>query len=449
MDEQNLNTMKYQVRRWIIPIILVLFGNFFDSMAQSGFSVVHGESDAISYTYGELFYRQYGVELSVNEGVEQSYLICDTLIDDGCAGVAYSNYGVEYGDTLQAGLYVLRRYSHAARYGYDSLMVHRLMVYPSLSTYDTLLLAASALGPYMAGESVDTLYSSHGCDSVVYRMVYAVECPADHWEEAPYGVSEVPFSPPEIVVAPSLEGLSMSVNAPPQLTVGIAEHVEWLLVAGTDTFECIGSALAEYPPCGNGYVATDGDGNVYETVRVGADCWLKGNVYSTHYAGTGSPIPVAEIFSADFVSDTVSNLWHYGRMYSWYSAVGLPENSTDPPLSNADGEVQGACPVGWHLPSRREIASLQSYDSPSLKATGNFWIGETPVNDSGFSMMPGGLYNAALARYEKLKTHAYIWTSDMESSLNGCAAYLQYICSELETVCFDKKNKCSVRCAKD
>ena len=446
-----MRTHCLQKKGYYILLMMMLFfsGLFPKGWAQSGFSVLHGDSGGASYTFGQPFYRQFQSEIAVNEGVEQSYLLRDTIVDDGCEGVAYNNFGIEYGDTLEEGTYLFRKYSHAARNGYDSVFVHLLTIHPYTVTYDTLLLAESDLGSYAVGESVDSLYSVHGCDSVVFRMVYAVACPPDYLTTAPYGVAEVPFSMVEPNVTPSLEGISVSSDAPPLLAVGTPVLVSWLLEVGTDTFRCEQNVRVDYPPCGDGFTAEDGDGNVYETVRIGADCWLKGNVRTTHYAGTGEPIPVADVFHADLYADTVANLLDYGRLYSWYSAVGLPENSTEAPPSNADGEVQGVCPVGWHIPTTAELSLLQRYDGAELKAVGDLWVGEVPNDASHWSAVPGGMYNAARNRYEELRTCARLWLSDATPLNMANAAYLQYVCSELGINCLSKTNGCSVRCAKD
>lgn len=441
----------FHKKRYCILLLMMLFfsGLFPKGWAQSGFSFLHGDSGGASYTFGQPFYHQYHSEIEVSEGVEQSYLLRDTVVDDGCERVAYTNFGVEYGDTLEAGIYQSRKYMYAARKGYDSVFVLFLTVHPSTETYDTLLLAESELGSYPVGASVDSLYSIHGCDSVVFRMVYAVVCPPDYLTVAPYGVAEVPLLMVEPVVTPSLEGVTISSDAPPLLSVGTPVHVSWLLSVGIDTFRCVQNVLVDYPPCGGGFMVEDGDGNVYETVRVGADCWLKGNVRATHYAGTGDTIPVASIFRADLYPDTMANLQDYGRLYSWYSAVGLPEDSIGLPPANAAGEVQGVCPVGWHIPTVAELSALQRYDGAELKAVGDLWMGEVPNDTSHWSVVPGGLYNSTLNRYEGLRTSARLWLSDDASPTMANSAFLRYVCSELEINSLNKTDGCSVRCVKD
>lgn len=429
--------------------MLCLLGLFPRGWAQSGFSVLHGDSGSTSYTLGQPFYRQYYSAIFVSEGVEQGYLLQDTIMDDGCAGIEYDNFGIVYGDTLEAGLYYTKKYMPSARDGYDSIFIHRLWVYPISVAYDTLLLEESELGEYAVGASVDSLYSSHGCDSVVFRMVYAVACPSDYLTTAPYGVATMPFPSEGLSVSPSSEGLVVISDAPPLIVVGTPQMVTWLLMTANDTFHCAQSVWAKFPPCGDGFTAVDGDGNIYETVRVGADCWMKGNVYSRHYAGSGDEIPVADIYHSDLFPDTLETLQNYGRLYSWYSAVGLCEGCIELPPSNADGEVQGVCPEGWHIPTLSEMLALQLYDGPELKATGNLWIGEIPNDASRFSIVPGGLYNAVLNRCESLKAYAYLWSVDGESAEVAEAGYLPYVCGDFEFISLNKSNGCSVRCIKD
>ena len=443
------NHSQEEIRHYIVIGVMLFLWLIPKGWAQSGFSVLHGDSGGTSYTFGQPFYRQYYSEIYVNEGVEQGYLLQDTVVDDVCAGVEYDNFGIAYGDTLEAGLYCTRKYVHHARDGCDSVFVHHLRVYPVTVLYDTLLLAESELGGYTVGGSVDSLHSSHGCDSVVFRMVYVVACPADYLATAPYGVAAVPFPSEGMSVTPSQEGLAIVSDAPPLLTVGTDGQVTWLVVTASDTFRCVQHVRADFPPCGDGFTAVDGDGNVYETVRVGADCWMRGNVYSRHYAGSGDEIPVADIYRANLSSDTIENLLSYGRLYSWYSALGVEEGSTSSPPANADGEVQGVCPTGWHIPTLSEMAALQLYDGAELKATGALWIGEVPNDASRFSIVPGGMYNAALRRFENLKAYAYLWSADRVSSSVASAGCLPYVCDDFRFISLQKSNGCSVRCTKD
>lgn len=100
---------------------------------------------------------------------------------------------------------------------------------------------------------------------------------------------------------------------------------------------------------------TDYDGNVYNTVQIGSQCWMQTNLRSTKYAN-GEDIPDfvhSEIGMEDPAKDTL-----YGYLYNWGAAMHGAEGSA----TNPSG-VQGICPDGWHLPSLDEFRQLVDYVS--------------------------------------------------------------------------------------
>ena len=102
-------------------------------------------------------------------------------------------------------------------------------------------------------------------------------------------------------------------------------------------------------PCPNDTLVTDFDGNVYHTVQIGLQCWLRENLRSTHYAD-GSYF--SEMYYANNDSSTLAL---YGRLYKWNTVMHGAESSEVP------GAVQGVCPDGWHLPSKVEYDTLIDY----------------------------------------------------------------------------------------
>lgn len=102
-------------------------------------------------------------------------------------------------------------------------------------------------------------------------------------------------------------------------------------------------------PCPNDTLVTDFDGNVYHTVQIGEQCWLRENLRSTHYAD-GSYF--SEMYYANNDSSTLAL---YGRLYKWNTVMHGAESSEVP------GAVQGLCPDGWHLPSKVEYDTLIDY----------------------------------------------------------------------------------------
>ena len=119
--------------------------------------------------------------------------------------------------------------------------------------------------------------------------------------------------------------------------------------------------LTTWPPfyCGLDSV-TDYDGNVYPTVEIGYQCWMKENLRTTHY-DDGTAIPVGTVLSDSVPyryapNDNSANVPTYGYLYNW-AAVMHGDSSSN---ANPSG-VQGICPEGWHVPSYAEWVQLTNY----------------------------------------------------------------------------------------
>ena len=115
-------------------------------------------------------------------------------------------------------------------------------------------------------------------------------------------------------------------------------------------------------PCPGAPTVTDYDGNVYNTVLIGTQCWMKENLRTTHYAN-GDPIPEGYTYSETIPcrytpNGSAANVTSYGYLYNW-PAVMHGENSSN---TNPSG-VQGICPTGWHVPSGAEWNQLTGYVS--------------------------------------------------------------------------------------
>ena len=97
---------------------------------------------------------------------------------------------------------------------------------------------------------------------------------------------------------------------------------------------------------------TDYDGNVYNTVLIGNQCWMKENLRTTHYAD-GWPLENSQF---KYPNNNADNVGIYGLLYNRNVAMrGVNESSSVP------SGVQGICPDGWHLPSNGEWNLLITY----------------------------------------------------------------------------------------
>ena len=114
-------------------------------------------------------------------------------------------------------------------------------------------------------------------------------------------------------------------------------------------------------PCIGTPTLTDWDGHVYNTVQVGAQCWMRSNLYTTHFPD-GSAIPsgqpgatLSSMYDPYYYHLTYENslIPIYGYSYNWKA---LTKNS-----STTEVDPQGVCPDGWHIPDDDEWLTLKSY----------------------------------------------------------------------------------------
>ena len=103
---------------------------------------------------------------------------------------------------------------------------------------------------------------------------------------------------------------------------------------------------------------TDYDGNVYHTVRLGEQCWMRENLRTTHYAD-GTAIATSSSSSTTvpyYYRNTSLNVVQYGLFYNWVAVMNGAEQTN----ANPSG-VQGVCPDGWHVPSAAEWEELSNF----------------------------------------------------------------------------------------
>lgn len=102
--------------------------------------------------------------------------------------------------------------------------------------------------------------------------------------------------------------------------------------------------------CPSNPTITDIDGNVYNTVQIGTQCWMAENLKTTTYSNNTS-IPNITNANEWLNLSTGAYVWYdndstwkdmYGALYNWYT--------TD--------DTNGLCPTGWHIPTNDEWAVL-------------------------------------------------------------------------------------------
>ena len=138
---------------------------------------------------------------------------------------------------------------------------------------------------------------------------------------------------------------------------------------------------------------TDKDGNIYNTVTIGTQVWMKENLKVTKYCngdliGTTTPATL-NIYGENTpkyqwaYDGNETNVDIYGRLYTWYAIT----------------DSRNVCPSGWHVPTFAEWGTLinhlggQDIAGGKLKEKGliHWRSPNTGANNlSGFTALPGG-----------------------------------------------------------
>ena len=207
--------------------------------------------------------------------------------------------------------------------------------------------------------------------------------------------------------------------------------------------------------CGTSNV-TDADGNIYNTLSIGAQCWMKQNMrvgtrigVSTAQSNNGT---IEKYCYSDTVGNCTSNEPNQpdGGLYQWNEAMQY----------STTAGARGICPSGWHIPTHDQLTTMERaictsgscatdfpYDTSTtgyrgtnegtkLKANGT---SNMEVNLAGFSVSGSFSFRGTLG---------VVWSS----SEYGGLAWSRYVNSgsaQVRRVAYGKSYGLSVRCLKD
>jgi len=207
----------------------------------------------------------------------------------------------------------------------------------------------------------------------------------------------------------------------------------------------------------------DYDGNIYRTVRIGAQVWMAENLRTTHYMD-GSPIPdvIDDVEWSKLDDDQTGaycayendpeNAEIFGYLYNWY-AVEDPRE---------------LAPPGWHVPIFDEWTALvislgvhpdsvffrnimgqdeasQLICCPELWQNGVLTSGPNPCS-SGFDALPAGVRSSS-GWFGGLLETTLFWSISGYSSINCFELHKGH--QWIERASVRRKSGCSVRCVKD
>jgi uncharacterized protein (TIGR02145 family) len=218
-------------------------------------------------------------------------------------------------------------------------------------------------------------------------------------------------------------------------------------------------------PCPGMPTVSDIDGNTYNTVQIGDQCWMKENLKTTTYQN-GTSIP--NVTSATRWSNltTGAYVWYdndiswkgpYGALYNWYATV----------------DTNGLCPTCWHIPTNDEWTTLTDFIGGTGLPHGNELKSCRQVNsplgggcnttehprwnehntqfgtdDYGFSGLPGG-YRKSFGTFFSICSYGLWWSSTEDLSYFAWSRFLSYSDGYVAVDSYTKPSGFSVRCLRD
>lgn len=201
----------------------------------------------------------------------------------------------------------------------------------------------------------------------------------------------------------------------------------------------------------------DGDGNNYPVVQVGEQIWMGENLRTTKL-NDGTEIPNITKDSDWGALTTPGYCWAnndaankspYGGLYNWYAV-----------------NTGKLAPKGWHVPTDKELDDfLRNFGgSPSMvykiQVTGNEYRktdafnASNATNETGFSLVPGGMRNeannAGVGLFAGYKEWGFYWSSTFWGTYStGDAAHCRSVITSFDNLGMLLKDGLSVRCLKD
>ncbi len=175
------------------------------------------------------------------------------------------------------------------------------------------------------------------------------------------------------------------------------------------------------PTCA-GIPSVNYENQIYNTVQIGAQCWLRENLNVGLMINATNQTNNNQKEKYCYNNDP-ANCAIYGGLYQWDEMMQY---------SNFPG-TQGICPTGWHLPTNAEWCTLTSYIDPTVNCAYIGWTG-TDVgikmksttgwsgngngsNASGFNVLPSGMSNLNNNFYN-LSISSMFWSSKVNMNTN-------------------------------
>jgi uncharacterized protein (TIGR02145 family) len=172
------------------------------------------------------------------------------------------------------------------------------------------------------------------------------------------------------------------------------------------------------------------EGQIYNTVQIGTQCWFQENLnVGTMLANTSTMPSNNTLIEKWCYDDSNANCTIYGGLYTWAEA-----NQLDPSCNASScvvpDENQGICPSEWHIPTDDEFKTLElELGMSQFEADATGWRGTDQgsqlsqyalngTNSSGFSDLLSG-YRSTGNFYGLLTIRTHTWSASPSSTTNA------------------------------
>lgn len=238
-----------------------------------------------------------------------------------------------------------------------------------------------------------------------------------------------------------------------------------------------------------GLAVKDHEGNSYNTVKIGNQCWMQENMRAVTSPTTGNYFIVKTTpSSSNYTYAGKQGRWYdndsaqyavknYGVLYNWNAAMDtFNENYDEMYISTATADAvgyaptgtrRGICPLGWHIPTDAEWTQLESLlttadvtvngdrgDHSVKLAGGEDWQTSTVENaagdmtnadrnSSGFTALPAG---SCLSSFQGVNKTAVFWTATQGGNTKAHLREMNYKLPTVNSSNVTKYSERSVRC---
>jgi len=205
------------------------------------------------------------------------------------------------------------------------------------------------------------------------------------------------------------------------------------------------------------------EGQIYHTVQIGDQCWLRENLNVGKMLHTQDTLKNNDTIEKYCYNNNPANCEKYGGLYTWHEMMQYMGDTLN----------QGICPDGWHIPTdtdwsflEGELDSLYAVSDTIWDTTG--WRGYDAgahmrhagleewydpnigaSNSVGFTALPAGIRYADDGTFDKIKGTCYFWSSTSSSASSAWYRLLSYTHKDVRRNPTETMNAFSVRCIKD